>query len=121
MKNLQLPLTKQWFYMTKSGEKPEDYREITPYWIKRFCNGLYLENGNIIPLSFPIDQKDYHRLCFKKFQNNIMKLGYPAKGNTEKILQYNHAGIEIREGNPNWGALPGITYFVIKHGTIINN
>jgi hypothetical protein len=33
--NLQLPLKKQWFEMTKSGIKTEDYREITPYWVKR--------------------------------------------------------------------------------------
>ena len=36
MKNLQLSLTKQWFDLTKSGIKTEDYREITPYFAKRF-------------------------------------------------------------------------------------
>ncbi len=35
MKILRLSLKKQWFEMTKSGTKKEDYREITPYWIKR--------------------------------------------------------------------------------------
>ena len=33
-KNLRLPVTTKWFEMTKSGEKTEDYREITPYWIE---------------------------------------------------------------------------------------
>jgi len=40
--NLQLPLKKQWFEMTKAGIKTEDYREITPYWCNRF---LVLSNG----------------------------------------------------------------------------
>ena len=31
MKNLQLSLKRNWFEMTKSGVKTEDYREITPY------------------------------------------------------------------------------------------
>ena len=35
MKNLQLSLKKNWFEMTKSGLKTEDYREITPYWYGR--------------------------------------------------------------------------------------
>lgn len=33
--NLQLSLKTRWFEMTKSGLKTEDYREITPYWVKR--------------------------------------------------------------------------------------
>lgn len=28
-------------------------------------------------------------------------------------------GIEIRTGNPEWGAEPGKLYFVIKHGIVI--
>ncbi len=36
--NLQLLLKKQWFDLTKSGIKTEDYREITPYWVKRIIN-----------------------------------------------------------------------------------
>lgn len=36
MKNeLFLILKKQWYDMIASGEKLEEYREITPYWIKR--------------------------------------------------------------------------------------
>jgi len=41
--NLQLSLKKQWFEMTKAGIKTEDYREITPYWIKRLLDCNYHE------------------------------------------------------------------------------
>ena len=39
--NLRLSLKKKWFDLTKRGIKPEDYREITPYW----CARLLLQNG----------------------------------------------------------------------------
>jgi len=45
-----------------------------------------------------------------------MTLGYPKSGDTERILKYEHAGIEIRIGNTDWGAEPDKLYFVIKHG-----
>lgn len=38
--NLQLSLKKQWFEMTKSGIKTEDYREVNEYWGKRLISGL---------------------------------------------------------------------------------
>ena len=40
MKNnyMILTLKKEWFYMILSGEKTEEYREIKPYWEKRFTN-----------------------------------------------------------------------------------
>ncbi len=54
VKTLRLPLTCNWFEMTKSGIKPEDYREITPYWFKRlvfdykkvfkYCTGYDWDN-----------------------------------------------------------------------------
>ena len=45
-----------------------------------------------------------------------MTSGYPASSDGERILHLKHAGIEIREGNPDWGAEPDKLYFVIKHG-----
>ena len=33
---LTIPIKKEWFDMIKSGEKPEEYREMSPYWTKRF-------------------------------------------------------------------------------------
>ena len=55
----------------------------------------------------------------KKFDCNIMTLGYPSNDNTERILKLEHKGIEIRTGNPEWGAEPNKLYFVIMHGAIL--
>lgn len=48
-----------------------------------------------------------------------MALGYPKSTDTERILKLDHEGIEIRTGNPDWGAVPNRLYFVIKHGKVI--
>ena len=36
VKILHLPLKAKWYDMQECGEKPEEYREVTPYWCKRF-------------------------------------------------------------------------------------
>lgn len=39
MRYLHLVLKHKWFDMIERGEKPEEYREITPYWTRRI--GIY--------------------------------------------------------------------------------
>ena len=113
--NLQLSLIGKWFEMTKVGTKKEDYREITPYWASRLINKEFACNSHTVE-----DIKTHLFACpngvFKKFNHNTVTLGYPKKGDTERILKLEHAGIEIREGNTDWGAEAGKIYFVIKHG-----
>ena len=125
MNNLQLPLKKQWFEMTKAGIKTEDYREINQHWSKRLIYNLkdVLLHKNKKILDFTSDEDAYDfvtnpRSCFgfKDFQINEMTLGYPKSNDTERILKLEHKGIEIRTGNPEWGAEPNKLYFVIMHG-----
>lgn len=137
--NLQLSLKKEWFELTKSGIKTEDYREITPYWVKRLIfysssSGLCLTNDDWDEVCYDInsacqesldytEEIEYHLdnwyLKFKPFTQNIMTLGYPKSTDTSRILKLEHKGIEIRTGNPEWGAEPNKLYFVIKHGAIL--
>lgn len=117
-KNLQLSLKTKWFEMTKSGEKKEDYREITPYWCKRFLLSFGKEKPTVFWETYLMmwGGVDNMNFSFKEFNINTMTLGYPNKDDKERIIQFEHAGIEIREGRPEWGAEPGKIYFVIKHG-----
>lgn len=118
--NLRLSLKRKWFEMTKCGVKTEDYREINPYWIHRLISEEFAFDCH------ESDEIDIRRIethleaCpngfFKKFDYNIMTLGYPRSDDTERILKLKHDGIEIRTGNPDWGAENGKLYFVIKHG-----
>jgi len=131
MKTLNLTLKKQWFDMTKSGIKTEDYREITPYWCNRFL--LYegenrrviwwgcMENFEGCFFREAIESSvEIGIMKFKKCKTNIMTLGYPKKGDKERILELEHKGIEVGTGNPEWGAEPNKIYFVVKHGKTIN-
>ena len=132
MKNLQLSLKTKWFEMTKAYIKTEDYRDINEYWVKRFI--YYKESKLTVEeiIRFIKNYKHYgyvdvsaiftyHDLSFKEFKQNIMTLGYPKSTDKEKILKIEHKGIEIRTGNPEWGAYPNKLYFVIKHGKIITD
>lgn len=115
--NLQLSLKKKWFEMTKTGIKTEDYREINSYWIARLTDGFSWDIAEF-PLKLNEDKQVINKgsLKPKDFKTNTMTLGYPKSTDTERIVKLEHKGIEIWEGNPEWGAEPGKLYFVIKHG-----
>ena len=123
MANLQLSLKKQWFDLTKSGIKTEDYREITPYWAKRFLK----YNGKVMSTNFwaslligkEFIEMFFEDISFVNFDSNIMTLGYPKSTDTDRILKLEHKGIEIGYGKSEWGAEPNNLYFIIKHGAIL--
>jgi len=129
--NLQLSLIAEWWNMTNSLIKTEDYRLITPYWCNRFLlykgqtrskaewyEGMF--NGYISPISEIQLYIGAGLIEFKKFDCNVMTLGYPKSTDTERILKLEHKGIELRVGNPKWGADSDKLYFVIKHGAVLD-
>lgn len=128
MENLQLSLKRKWFEMTKAGIKTEDYREVNIYWSKRLTKSLsdpLLFNTKNYLNFLHSDADAYNYMTsnsaifgFKNYDSNTMTLGYPKSGDTERILKLVHKGIEIRTGNPEWGAEPDKLYFVIKHGSL---
>lgn len=126
---LQLSLKSKWFEMTKAGIKTEDYREITPYWCSRLLLSFRGEKMNQNWWKYkdetlqgtPDEIKENIELFtnFRKFKVNKMTLGYPKSTDSNRILKLEHKGIEIRTGNPEWGAEPNKLYFVIMHGAIL--
>lgn len=45
---LIFPLKKEWYEKIKSGEKTIEYREVKPYWTKRFeCAGCENNKGDV--------------------------------------------------------------------------
>lgn len=122
MKKLQLSLIEKWFEMTKKGIKPEDYRELTSYWYARLClyDGVKKSKRFWDFIGINNVSADSSKLSFIKFENNVMTKGYPKSTDTERILKLEHKGIGIGTGNPEYGAVEGKLYFVIKHGKIID-
>lgn len=99
MKVLQLTLKKKWFDMIASGEKKEEYREIKKYWGDRLCNnGKQWLDG------------------FKEFDAVLFINGYSP--NSPRVL-VSCESIDFGNGNPDWGAVEGVEYFVITLGDII--
>lgn len=92
MKTLKLVLKKKWFDMIVSGEKKEEYRDLTEYWQNRLW---FLD-------------------CYpKEFDAVTFYLGY-AKNRPSATFKW--LGTVIGEGKEAWGAEKGKDYFVIKLG-----
>jgi hypothetical protein len=135
MKVLNLTLKKKWFDMIDSGEKPDEYREITPYWVKQLIDMSWLqelaeqkdENKNVAEdIAYDINTNGHDPnevikayFCdFKKFDQVFARNGYTPKKNPSWLREWK--GTSIGEGKPEWGAEPGKKYFVIKLGERIN-
>lgn len=128
MSNLQLPLITKWFHLTALAIKPEEYREINDYWCRRllsfdkqleYCSWHEMIddlNNKQRPHSNIEECLEYYGAKFKIFKTTTLTRGYPKKTDIARILKLDHKGIEIRTGNPEWGAEPDKLYFVIKHG-----
>lgn len=137
MKTLHLTLKKKWFDMTESGEKPEEYREIKEYWVRRL-----VDFNEALDLAESASERKYEKFAIPhdiEFDINVNNYSpedtlkaYRSKVNDFDAVQATNGygkkvpswkreclGIEIREGRPEWGAEPGKKYFVIKLGKII--
>lgn len=115
MKILHLILKGKWYDMIVSGEKPEEYREIIPYWEKRLLN-------------YSAIKADYQRLAMRKFLLGSAcrdvcaeySRGYTHvcfhRGYTSTTTTYEYKGMTIGKGRPEWGAPEDKEVFIIKLG-----
>jgi hypothetical protein len=104
-KVLHLTLKKKWFDMIASGEKKEEYREKSDFWITRICDFDKCLEANSYEHFKDFDAIHFYNgwACSTKYKNFRIKCN----------------GISLKEGNPEWGAEPGKKYFVISLGEII--
>lgn len=142
-KTLHITLKKKWFDMILSGEKKEEYREIKEYWINRLIHDSFLNVPvNKVPViglstTVTVDRRNYHYLkgnsgfksadcvnyllensaSFNNYDTITFKNGYAAYA-PEMVVELK--GIEIKEGNPEWGAEAGVKYFVLSLGKILS-
>ena len=93
---LTLPIQKKWWLMIYNHQKPEEYREIGPYWEKRFRTiGLLDENGEPV--------------------KGAMAEVILQNGFREKAPQLQaRVTLRIREGEEKWGAEKGKKYYVLS-------
>lgn len=101
---LTLPIKKKWFDMIKSGEKKEEYREIKPYYNKRF-EPYIPDFGNM--------KMEYMKggMGFWEVADEILfRNGYSKNSPTIKCK----VKIERGCGKEEWGAEPNKLYYVLK-------
>lgn len=120
MRCLTLHLKRKWFDLIKSGEKKEEYRKQSTYWIKRLttCDENFLDDlwdsVCVYPNSTEIFNRELQNLfLIKHFDSVRFVLGYPNKCDAERIIEFKNTKIRIGTGRPEWGAVPGVNYFVI--------
>lgn len=89
---LTLPIKKRWFDMILSGEKKEEYRNVTDYYTTRFRNVW----------GYPSYWGEPHPVRFRN--------GYSKTAPSFIAI----CTLSIRTGNSNWGAEPNIKYYVLK-------
>ena len=114
--------------MILSGEKKEEYRDIKPYW----CSILIIKDEPHYTQAFwkgflrkTIDNKTKYypkymsyfkeKFNIKGFDTITFSNGY-AKNRDQFEIEI--LGIDIREGNTDWGAEKGLKYFVLELGKI---
>lgn len=129
MKTLKLTLKKQYFDQILSGEKLEEYRNPKKYWFDRLVfqkekvkaffgmNNLTLDDFDLKCEQIIKNQFNSKMIAFIPFDCVEFTNGYSV--NSPKVtLEYK--GIEIRTGNPKYGAEKDKPYFVIKLGKEIS-
>jgi len=93
METLHLNLHRKWFDMILSGEKREEYRELSPYWKKRFVK---VRDDGVKTITF--------------------SNGY-AKNRRQMVVEIDY--ISIRGGLVEWGAERGTDYIVVHLGRVL--
>lgn len=107
-----LPIKGKWYKMIESGVKLEEYREMKPYYAVRIAKILGY---------FEMYKEESKEKCIK-----IMEHDLAGEDSREvRVLFRNGYGsscpsfvkrcaIRIKSGNSNWGAEPGVLYYVFK-------
>lgn len=118
---LTYALNKPWFDMIKSGIKTEEYREIKTSYIHRFLEmqdlmADYRAAGGPDDWEMAVANAlsmGTWKKYLRKFTKLVLTLGYPKKTDSSRRLEFDEPSIRIGQGKPEWGAKPGVDYFII--------
>lgn len=112
MKTLHLILKQKWYDMFLSGAKNEEYRNLTNYWISRFCKNGH--EANRFPPKHVCTYGFNCNLCTHsdKVPTDITHVCF-HRAYTSQILTKEVDHIEVGVGQPQLGA-PEYPVFIIK-------
>lgn len=104
MKILHLVLKKKWFDMIESGKKPEEYREIKPYWMNRL-----IAKGD--PAKWTKKDKDGFQ-----WQEYTMVKFYDGYKKGRRDMTFDLLNISVGKAVPEWSDNWVGDVFVIRLG-----
>lgn len=111
---LTLPIKKKWFDMIINYEKDCEYREVKPYWTKRFSKYFEIEERKLlkrVDYFFEIKQgKSFLLLAGGKTKNIKLRNGY-SNADPYVIVKVT---LLIGEGTVEYGAKINETYYCLK-------
>lgn len=136
---LYLSLKKQWFEMIKRGEKTQEYRELSPYWISRlmcwcdpddFCPSRYgkISSDDAKVLARKREMLFYGiesgYIVLKQPEIVEFSLGYPKGDDFERRFRMRVNGVVLRIPKREW--VPEETpanrfYICLDLGELIEN
>jgi hypothetical protein len=102
---VHLILKKKWYDLIDSGEKTEEYRDISNYWMTRLLTSR--KGVDAATWQWPVG------FYAGKFNIVVFQHGYAKNA---PRMRFRTTGIRVDEGREEWGAIPGKKYFVIKLG-----
>jgi hypothetical protein len=113
---LTLPIERKWFDMILQGIKTEEYREVKPYYTKRFKKWIVS-----VPCHDLIIENEYRAAADRggiPYEGIVLRNGYSHLSGAILI----RGRLMIREGRQDWGAEPGKEYYVltIENSEILN-
>ena len=130
MEILDMPLCKEYYEMIECGEKPEEYREMTAYWIVRLLEWRYIQYSaevfdnriiaNIISKRITMAEArmivdgriDFSGRALAPKHYDAVRFSY---GYTKRRMLWEPRGLDFGQGRPEWGA-PDHETFIIKLG-----
>ena len=105
---LILTIKRKWMEKIRSGEKREEYRDISPYYTSRFkaFNPYCYHNNEVAEKVFREATAQGIRI---EFSNVVLRAGYSLFSPAIMVS----GRITVGTGRPEWGAIPGKEYYIL--------
>lgn len=101
------PIKGKWFYLIRTNQKLEEYREIKPYYENRFKRVFRVSYDTFTGL-LKNEEGEIIEETGKKWLG--LKNGYSDRA----PVIYIFASLTVGSGKPEWGAEKGKRYFILK-------
>lgn len=105
---IHLPLKAIWYDMIESGQKMEEYRLMSPYWLYRLCGirGLGCCSDDCLACYKCVINGSY---LPEHFDAVMFRYGY-----TKRFMIWSVESVSIGQGKTGWGAPENKDVFIFK-------